>query len=227
MSGRKAMVKSNLLRALGPGAIVVLSASLAFAGGHGKGGGSVCDESDLVGSAYAACHVYCESLDCDSVHPNGSATACDRSLDRFMELTGELPPCEPVCPCGSAWRDPQFSLEMVSGGMCAEETDELTGNTSVVLMADDENAGAILFAGTQIEIFVDSFAADRTFSCASEQFPNPAESSLTGEFRISNTYRDESERSAALRLALYNSCRTEILALAERLGIDCESPDTD
>jgi hypothetical protein len=72
----------------------------------------VCDEAGLIGSAYAACHTYCESLDCDAADHSASPRACERALARFLELAdGAQPPClEPEeeatgCPCAPGWRD--------------------------------------------------------------------------------------------------------------------------
>jgi hypothetical protein len=216
------MVKSNLIRALGSGAIVVLSASLALAGGHGKGGGSVCDESDLVGSAYAACHVYCESLDCDGVHPNGSATACDRSLDRFMDLTGELPPCEPACPCAVAWRAAGFFLDNAATAVCFIGSDGETNANIFVEMTDDE--------GTYRSATADIFEDDNpnlpyySFSCATIQDPPAVEGTgVDGGFELANRYFPESRASWALRTRLFNSCVTELEALVAKFGFECES----
>ncbi len=87
--------------------------------GDGRGGGSVCDGAGLIGSAYAACHTYCESLDCDAPGHSASDRACERALARFLELAdGAQPPClEPEeeassCPCAPGWKD----LDLVGSG---------------------------------------------------------------------------------------------------------------
>ncbi|MDP2316956.1 MAG: hypothetical protein Q8P41_28950 [Pseudomonadota bacterium] len=51
---------------------------------------SVCD--DYSGAAGGICVAYCEATDCDA-DPNASETACDRLYDRFVDLTGDEPPC--------------------------------------------------------------------------------------------------------------------------------------
>ena len=52
------------------------------------------------GAAYGLCNAYCEAMDCDSANPQASDQACDKVLDRFLNITGvELPLCE-LCPGG-------------------------------------------------------------------------------------------------------------------------------
>lgn len=51
---------------------------------------AVCD--DYSGAAYGTCVAYCEATDCDA-DPHASERACDRLYDRFVDLTGEEPPC--------------------------------------------------------------------------------------------------------------------------------------
>lgn len=53
---------------------------------------TVCDE--LEGAAFGLCNAYCEAMDCDSEEPKASERACDRLFDRYMNKTGEEPPCE-------------------------------------------------------------------------------------------------------------------------------------
>lgn len=57
----------------------------------------VCDET--TGKANGLCVAYCEAMDCDSENPNASENACTKVGENFIRITGELPPCERVCPC--------------------------------------------------------------------------------------------------------------------------------
>jgi hypothetical protein len=52
---------------------------------------TVCD--DQVGAAFGLCNAYCEAMDCDSVDPQASPTACDKVAAKFMNITGSMPPC--------------------------------------------------------------------------------------------------------------------------------------
>jgi len=95
------------------GALTLGGVPAAAGNGTGRSGGSVCDGAGLIGSAYAACHTYCEALDCDAADHTASPRACERALTRFLELSaGAQPPCvavEPVtCPCAFGWNDPAF-----------------------------------------------------------------------------------------------------------------------
>ena len=60
----------------------------------------VCDEES--GAAYGLCTAFCEAMDCDSSAPQASERACNRVGDRFVQLTGALPPCLQTCPCWDA-----------------------------------------------------------------------------------------------------------------------------
>ncbi len=51
---------------------------------------SVCD--GYSGAAGGICVAFCEATDCDD-DPNAADAACDRLYDRFVDVTGEEPPC--------------------------------------------------------------------------------------------------------------------------------------
>ncbi len=107
------MVRSFMACGLAIGALALGGVPAAAGNGNGRNGGSVCDGAGLIGSAYAACHTYCESLDCDGADHPASPRACERALARFLDLSeGKQPPCvaaEPVsCPCALGWNDPAF-----------------------------------------------------------------------------------------------------------------------
>ena len=60
----------------------------------------VCDGQ--VGAAYGLCNAYCEAMDCDSAEAQASDMACDKVLERFLNITGvPLPQCTELCPDGS------------------------------------------------------------------------------------------------------------------------------
>lgn len=109
------MARSNLFQATSVVLACVLGGVTAYAGGNGSGD-SVC--ADLIGSEYAACHTYCEALKCGSDEQTASPKACDRALQRFLDLSGgEQPPCFEVpgdhgetatCPCSFGWRNPNL-----------------------------------------------------------------------------------------------------------------------
>jgi hypothetical protein len=106
------MVRSFMAFGLTIGALALGGTPAAAGNGHGRGGGSVCDGAGLIGSAYAACHTYCESLDCDAPGHSASDRACERALARFLELAdGAQPPCLEAeveatsCPCAPGWKD--------------------------------------------------------------------------------------------------------------------------
>lgn len=58
---------------------------------------TICD--NLIGQAFGICNAYCEALDCHLDNPNASATACTKLFDKFVQVTGVVPPCEITCPC--------------------------------------------------------------------------------------------------------------------------------
>ena len=54
-----------------------------------------------IGAAFGLCNAYCEAMDCDSVNAQASDKACEKVLDRFLNIVGvALPPCEVQCPGG-------------------------------------------------------------------------------------------------------------------------------
>lgn len=57
----------------------------------------ICDLTS--GAAHGLCVAYCEAMDCDGQSPNASVNACTGVAERFFQITGELPPCERICPC--------------------------------------------------------------------------------------------------------------------------------
>ncbi len=62
---------------------------------------TVCDGQ--TGAAYGLCTAFCEAMDCDSDDPQASQTACDKVAGKFLQITGEAPPCltPPIPACGN------------------------------------------------------------------------------------------------------------------------------
>ena len=60
---------------------------------------SVCDGES--GAAFGLCNAYCEAMDCDSANPQATVKACNQVEDKFINITGLLPPCAELCPDGS------------------------------------------------------------------------------------------------------------------------------
>ena len=153
------MVTSNLKVVLVCAAIALAASPAAAGNGHGRGGDSVCEDAGLIGSAYAACHTYCEALDCDAEQHSASDRACEQALARYLDLSdGEQPPCldgggeepggEPqgvACPCAFGWNDPMLIPEGWQPGMC-EVYDSGEGGSSVTVYGDPESPGDVVLS---------------------------------------------------------------------------------
>jgi hypothetical protein len=53
----------------------------------------VCDGQ--IGALWGLCVAYCEAMDCDFDYPHADDRACNRVLENYKKLSGQLPPC--VC----------------------------------------------------------------------------------------------------------------------------------
>lgn len=94
----------------------------------------VCDGTS--GAAHGLCIAYCEAMDCESSAPQASEQACTRVGDRFVQITGGLPPCLQSCPC---WEPgdldnvtaenqlPFGSCEATGGGMIIQNDGSTSG----------------------------------------------------------------------------------------------------
>jgi cysteine-rich repeat protein len=103
MKGELVMkLRLNILCLIGFGLVFFLGNGLAFAqtpDGETPSVETVCDTQ--VGAAFGLCNAYCEAMDCDYATPQASEKACTRVLDRFVQLTAAVPPCDAAAPfCG-------------------------------------------------------------------------------------------------------------------------------
>jgi len=74
---------------------IVPLALLALASSASAGPPVSTGACETAGDLRGLCHAYCDALDCDSDAPRGSATACDRVLQNWLERSpdGARPPC--------------------------------------------------------------------------------------------------------------------------------------
>lgn len=214
------MVKSILPFIFVMSLTVVGSVPVEAGNGRGQGTATVCDEANLIGAAYGACNVYCEALNCDGLRPNGPASSCERALDRFMELTGELPPCEPVCPCAAAWRAADFFPESPTLNECLVELNE-AGFAHLHAELIDQATGSSAYASVDFWDSSDPNDPMKLVACSTMQGPDPWGAPGTGGFELINRYPTTSERFDRLQRAIFNSCRVDFLALVEQLGLEC------
>jgi hypothetical protein len=197
---------------------LVLFAVADVEAGKPRRHGSICDEAGLIGSAYGACNAYCEALDCDSLEPGGSERACKQAMNRFMNLTGELPPCEPVCPCSAAWRDEGFiDHDSILVAECFGEkgdrflfadlwvADEVTGSQAAVSLAFfDEPDGGLT-----------------SVACSALQDPEDPDNPLSGDFTMMNSFDPEPVQFSVQKNRIFRACEAEFQQLIERLGVEC------
>ena len=153
---------------------LLLFAAVDAEGGKPRRHGSICDEAGLIGSAYGACNAYCEALDCDSLEPGGSKRACEQARNRFMKLTGELPPCEPLCPCGSSWRDEDFLDASLFVAECF--SGEAEGYVFTDLWVTDEVTGEVL--GASLHMSDDPVGGLNAVGCSALQDPDDPDNPL-------------------------------------------------
>lgn len=187
----------------------------------------VCDEAGLVGSAYGACNRYCEALDCDAVNPNGSANACNKALDRFFDLTGELPPCEPVCPCATGWMNPEFVPEGEVSASCYIEISDIGKfiDFSVVGAPDGTGFAPASFGTTD---FVDDEEGRfHRVGCFSERYESPGSgpSEDSGFFQMESGFAEEGLRVKRQQRQIFKSCTSILKRLVKKTGAECEVVD--
>jgi len=218
------MARSNFKTSLVT-ALFILSTGVAGAGGHGEQ--KVCDQADLIGSAYGACNVYCEALDCDGPPNPRRERACERALDRFIDLTGDVPPCVPLCPCAAGWRNPEFVPDFLAASECSMLLGD--GFEVIELRLDgypDEN-GAEPLSRASVYIGDDDVEGFHGLGCLSERYDDrlaePSEDS--GFFDMSNSFRVESDQLARQRNDIFTSCKAVMTRFIEENGIECVVDD--
>ena len=224
------MVKSNLKVVL-VFAAAALAASPAVAGnGHGRGGDSVCEDAGLIGSAYAACHTYCEALDCDADQHAASDRACERALARFLDLSdGEQPPClddggedpggEPqgiACPCAFGWDDPAFVPEGWAPDLCQVYD---SGHRGIWVLIFGEPPGlptVQLSAGWGHD--ENEYSSSASALCSWSN--STVATGLTGDFWAGDYAPPGTALDAARYQELYAACEAELEAFLARFGLD-------
>ena len=219
------MVRSNLNIILLIG-ICVFGVTRVDAG-NGGNRQCICDEANLVGAAYGACNRYCEALDCDAPNPIGSANACDRAMDRFFELTGDLPPCEPLCPCAEGWLNPEFIPDGEVVASCyGEFTENGTFYELVLEGVPDENGNTPLSVAAA-DIFDDDVFGYHRVGCFSERYENlGAEASDdSGVFEMQSSFREESARIDRQQRRIFKSCKSVLEQIIEKIDAECEVVD--
>lgn len=219
------MAKSNL-RILVIIAAAALAASPGFAGnGHERGGGSVCESSGLIGSAYAACHTYCEALDCDAEQHAASDRACERALARFADVSdGGQPPCvaqggqEPLaCPCAFGWSDPSLLPEGWQPALC-EIYDAGEGGSSTTILGGPESAKAVeLSAGWSNGEY--SWGSLAGFACSWSSSDSETGKYGGVDFGDQDLVAGEPLDSSRYQ-AVYAACESDLMAFLARFGLD-------
>ena len=215
------MVRSSL------GAVFVIGICVLGVAQVDAGNKCVCEEAGLIGAAYGACNRYCEVLNCDAPNPDGSANACNRVMDRFFELTGDLPPCEPVCPCAEGWLHPEFVPEGEVAASCyIQKTDfGVLIDFSVEGSPDENGNPPVSFAA--VDIFDDEEERFHRVGCFSERYENPeADSSEdSGGFEMVSGFAEKSLRFNRQQRRIFKSCRSIVKRLIKKTGAECEIAD--
>jgi hypothetical protein len=220
------VVKSNLTWSLVTGVCIVCTGTLAA--GQNQHNQSVCDEAGLIGATYGACNVYCEALDCDGPPDARREAACDRAFDRYFELSGEPPPCEPLCPCASGWLNPEFRPTDIVATECNVEISDFGTFMDLRLEgAPDENGdGSLSAAG--LNTFDDDLAGFHMIACFSEHYANQefVLSEDSGNFEMYSNFREEGVLFDLQQKVMFKSCKKVLRNITRRSGAECVVNDT-
>lgn len=183
---------------------------------------SVCDESDLFGAAYGTCHVYCEALDCDGPPNPRRERACERALDRFFDLTGTLPPCEPLCPCAAGWLSSEFLPDEIAAAVCDVQTSDYGQYYDLRLEGTDGSVSAASY-----NIFDDDFGGFHSFGCFSELYAaeSGALSEDSGNFDMFTSFLNEGDLFDRQQNDMYSSCKAVFERIIEETGAECVTVD--
>jgi hypothetical protein len=196
---------------------------------------SMCEDAGLIGAAYAACHVYCEALNCDSEEPGGSERSCRNALARFEDLTdGATPPCEEpegmICPCGAAWlgegffsQDPDVSSSTCTVDIGSED------HSSLLLMVPDLSDESFSYATLDILRFPDVESSWEYVSCSSVREPVVPGAPDTGAFEMANSYSPGATAVHQFHEAVFAACQADLMSIMQHLmdsyGLECEIVD--
>jgi len=227
------MVRSRMVIYL---AIVICTAGAVLAeAGNRSRESSVCEDAGLIGAAYAACHVYCEALDCDSDEPGGSERSCRNALARFEDLTeGATPPCERpdgvTCPCGEAWlgegffsQNPDLSSSTCSVNVGGDDY------SSLFLMVPDLADGSFSYATLDLLQIPDAENSWEYLSCSSAREPIVPGAPDTGAFTMANNYSPGATGAHQFFDSIFDACRADLMGimqqLTDRYGLECEIVD--
>ena len=210
------MVRSIISSFVAAGLVLVAAADVEA--GKPRRHGSICDEAGLIGSAYGACNAYCEALDCDSLEPGGSERACEQARNRFMKLTGELPPCEPVCPCSAAWRDEGFiDHNSILGAECFG--DKADRSFFADLWVFDEVNGSV--AAVSVSFSDDPDGGMTAVGCSALLDQDDPENPLSGEFTMMTSFSPVPVQFSMQQYRIFRACEAEFQQLIEKLGVEC------
>ena len=193
--------------------------------GQRHGSQTVCDSADLIGAAFGACNAYCEALDCDGSPGRGSSKACENTLERFMDLTGELPPCEPACPCASGWLHPEFIPEMTTATSCYRQISDHGEFLELTFSTDPDDSGNSTLSGAMIQITDDENWGWNAFECFSDHVVDNVLSDDSGSFAIQSTFLPEPDAFDRQQNGYFRSCLTVFERLIEENALQCEDVD--
>ncbi len=216
------MVRSSL----GIGCVIAICVLGVVQVDAGNGGNQkcVCEEAGLVGAAFGACNRYCEDLNCDAPNPNGSANACNRVLDRFFDLTGELPPCEPLCPCAGGWLDSDFIPEGEVAASCSVEITDNGKRMELLVEGSEDGSGNAPLSVAAVDIFDDEDFGYYRVGCASEHYEGgqfePSEDS--GSFEMASDFNEKTEYFNRQQRRIFKSCKAVFKRTVKRTGVECE-----
>ena len=214
------MVRSSL-KTLLVATVFILGTGVAGAGGNSHQG--VCEQADLIGSAYGACNVYCEALDCDGPPNPKRERACERALNRFIDLTGDVPPCEPMCPCASGWLNPDFVPAFLATSECSVYLSDSGELIELRLEGVPDENGNEPLSTASLYISDDDLEGFHALGCFSERYEDRLSvlSEDSGVFEMFNGFREEGDQFDRQQNDIFTSCKAVMLRIIEEHGVEC------
>ena len=219
------MVRSCLIHAL----ILFFGATLCSVAAAGDGSQqiAVCVVAGLVGAAYAACNRFCSALDCDAVQPNCNQRACDQALDRFVELTGEWPPCEPLCPCAGGWLNEDFVPDCDFTAECTIEITDIGQRFDLMIEGPPDESGEPPSSSASLDRINDELFGYYRVGCFSERFVGgsvePTDDS--GSFGFETDFEDPSWFFNHQQRRVFRSCKRVLKRIFRQNDIECTVVD--